>query len=204
MGYPSQVSKQGTFDRMSDMLEKIQGIEDHYDELGQQLEQSSGDYLHAAELSKERSDLEPLVTAARAYRETMQRVDEARQLQFVDDEELRQLAQTELAELEPQIETMEKQLKNLLLPKDPRDDHNVIVEIRAGTGGDEAALFAADLLRMYSRYAERRNWKMEILSQNETGIGGYKEIIFMIKGKGAYSKLKYEFRCPSRPARSGH
>jgi peptide chain release factor 1 len=177
---------------MSEMLEKLSGIVDRYDELGRLLEESVSDYQRAAELGKERSDLEPLYVAAREYQQAVQRIEEARLLQNSEDEDLRSLAQSELDELQPQIEGMEKGLKNLLLPKDPRDDRNVIVEIRAGTGGDEAALFAADLVRMYSRYAERRNWKMEVLTQNETGIGGYKEIFMLIKGKGAYSKLKYE------------
>ncbi len=177
---------------MSDMLEKVSGIESHYDELGAQLEQVATDYQRAAELAKERSDLEPLVTTARQYRQVIQRLEEARDLQNSEDEELRQLAEMDIADLQPQAETLEKQLKNLLLPKDPRDERNVIVEIRAGTGGDEAALFAADLMRMYSRFAERRGWKVELLSESETGIGGYKEVIMLIKGKGAYSQLKYE------------
>ncbi|MBE3143218.1 MAG: peptide chain release factor 1, partial [Planctomycetes bacterium] len=108
------------------------------------------------------------------------------------DEELRQMALSELAELTPQQEKLENELKNLLVPRDPRDERNVIVEIRAGTGGDEAALFAADLFRMYSYYAEQRGWSIEIFSQNETGIGGYKEVIFIVKGHGAYSRMKYE------------
>jgi peptide chain release factor 1 len=111
---------------------------------------------------------------------------------YSDDEELRVLAETEVAELEPRIDELDTEIKSMLVPKDPRDRRNVIVEIRAGTGGDEAALFAADLFRMYSRYAERQNWQVEVLSSNEIGIGGYKEIIFMVKGRGAYSRLKYE------------
>jgi len=113
-------------------------------------------------------------------------------LESETDEEMRTLAEMEIEELEPKIEQLEAQLKSMLVPKDPRDDKNVIVEIRAGTGGDEAALFAADLFRMYIRYAENRGWKTEILSENEIGIGGYKEVIFQIKGRGAYSRLKYE------------
>jgi peptide chain release factor 1 len=109
-----------------------------------------------------------------------------------EDGELRPLAEAEIAELQPRLEQLEGEIKNMLLPRDPRDERNVIVEIRAGTGGDEAALFAADLFRLYSRYAEARRWGVEVLSTNEIGIGGYKEIIFEIKGKGAYSRLKYE------------
>lgn len=177
---------------MSEMLEKIAGIEERYDELGRQLEDLAGDYQRAAELAKERSDMEEVVSVAKNYRSVMERIDEARALQDTDDEEMRALAQAELEELEPQVGILEARLKSLLIPKDPRDERNVIVEIRAGTGGDEAALFAADLVRIYSRYAERRGWKIEVLSQNETGIGGFKEIVMLIKGKGAYSKLKFE------------
>ena len=174
------------------MLEKLAQIEARYEELNRLLEQNADNYQKVAELAKERSDLEPIVEKARQYRQTMQSIDEAHALQDSTDEDLRQLALAELAELQPVSEKLEKEIKGLLVPKDKRDDRNVIVEIRAGTGGDEAALFAADLFRMYSRYAERKNWSVEILSQNETGIGGYKEIIFMIKGKGAYSRMKYE------------
>jgi len=117
---------------------------------------------------------------------------EAQEIQNSGDEELVELAQIEIIELEPKIEKMEQEIKTLLLPKDPRDQRNVIMEVRAGTGGDEAALFAADLFRMYHRYAERQGYTVEILSASEIGIGGYKEVIFMVKGKSAYSRLKYE------------
>jgi peptide chain release factor 1 len=133
-----------------------------------------------------------LVTKARQYRQALAHMEEARALQESDDEELRLLAESEISDIGPQIERLESEIKNMLLPRDKRDRRNVIMEIRAGTGGDEAALFAADLFRMYTRYAERQGWEVEILSANEIGIGGYKEIIFMVKGKGAYSKLKYE------------
>ena len=113
-------------------------------------------------------------------------------LQEESDEELRELAKMELSDMESKVEPLEEELKILLVPKDPNDEKNVIVEIRGGAGGDEAALFAGDLLRMYSRYAERKGWKVSMLSSNETGVGGYKEVSFMIKGKGAYSRLKYE------------
>ncbi len=177
---------------MSEMLEKVSGIEDHYEALGKELEELATDYQRAAELAKERSEMEPVVQAAREYRDLLGRIDQARELQAAEDEDMRMLAQAELEELEPQVAPMEARLKSLLIPKDPRDERNVILEIRAGTGGDEAALFAADLVRIYTRFAERRGWKIEVLSQNETGIGGYKEIVMLIKGKGAYSKLKYE------------
>ena len=177
---------------MPDILDNVASIEARYDELSRLLEASALDYQRAAELAKERSDLDPIVSKGQEYRRALQRQEEAHALQYSDDEELRQMALAELEEISPQVERLEKEIRGLLVPKDPRDDRNVILEIRAGTGGDEAALFAADLFRMYSRFAERLNWKMEVLSQNETGIGGFKEIIFMIKGKGAYSRLKYE------------
>jgi peptide chain release factor 1 len=174
------------------MLEKIAAIEARYDEIGRLLEEISSDYQRAAELNKERTDLEAIVSKTQLYRQTLNQIEEARSLQDTEDDELRAMAQTELAELQPKAEQLEKELKALLVPKDPRDERSVIVEIRAGTGGDEAALFAADLYRMYSHYAESKGWSIEILSENETGIGGYKEIIFLVKGKGAYSRLKYE------------
>ncbi len=174
------------------MLDKLSGIEERYEELTRQLMEVGNDYQKAADLNKERTDLEELVEKARQYRQALQRQQEARELLEGDDAEMRELAELELAELEEQIPALEKELKNLLVPKDPRDEKNVIVEIRAGAGGDEAALFAADLFRMYSRYAERQRWKSEVMSASEIGIGGFKEIIFEIKGKGAFSKLKWE------------
>jgi len=175
------------------MLEKIAGIEQHYEQLGHDLEEVGGDYQRAGEINKERVDLEPLIKKASEYRKFLKRIEEARELvESETDEEMRTLAEMEIEELQPKIEELESQLKSMLVPKDPRDDKNVIMEVRAGTGGDEAALFAADLFRMYTRYAENKRWKSEILSQNEIGIGGFKEVIFEIKGHGAYSKLKYE------------
>lgn len=175
------------------MLDKLAGIEEHYEKLGREFEQVGGDYQRAAEINKERIDLQNIVEKARRYRNALKRLDEARELlSSEEDNELRLLAESEVQELEPLIEKLESEIKLMLVPKDPRDDKNVIVEIRAGTGGDEAALFAADLFRMYTRYAERQNWKSEILSESAIGIGGYKEIIFDIRGRGAYSKLKYE------------
>ena len=177
---------------MSDILEKIAPIKARYEELNQLLETAAGDYQRVAELAKERSELEPLVNKYEDYRRALQRYDEAHALLDIEDEELRQMAMSEIEEMAPLKDRLEKEIREMLVPKDPRDERNVIVEIRAGTGGDEAALFAADLYRMYSRYAERLGWKVEVMSLNETGIGGLKEIIFTIKGKGAYSKLKYE------------
>ena len=174
------------------MLEKLAGIEKRYEEINQELMGVGDDYQRAADLGMERSELEPLVNIARAYHQALDQREETSSLLENEDEELRQMAETEVAELDAKIEKLEGEIKALLLPKDKRDSRNVIMEIRAGTGGDEAALFAADLFRMYSRYAENRNWNVEVLSSNEIGIGGYKEIIFMIKGRGAYSRLKYE------------
>jgi len=174
------------------MLEKLASIEERFAEINHQLEEPLNDYHRLAELSKERSELELLVEKATVYRQTLKRIDEARSLTDSNDTELSQLAALELEELYPKVEQLERELKAMLIPKDPRDERSVIVEIRAGTGGDEAGLFAADLFRMYSLYAEKNNWKVEILSQNETGIGGFKEIIFSLQGKGAYSRLKWE------------
>jgi peptide chain release factor 1 len=174
------------------MLANTTSIEKRYDELTQLLEQNVEDYQKVAELAKERSDLEPVVQLAVRYRELLKQQDEARELESNEDPEIRTLVQAELESLAPQIEKVEKELKTMLVPKDPRDDRNVYMEIRAGAGGDEAGLFAADLLRMYMHYAELRHWNLEIVSANETGIGGYKEVIFMVKGKGAYSRLKFE------------
>ena len=175
------------------MLEKLQGIEDHYEQLGRDLLEVGNDYQRAAGINKERVDLEPIVEKAREYRQARKRLEEAEAiLQSEADPDLRALAELEVTDLTPRIETLEKEVKGLLVPRDPRDEKNVIVEIRAGAGGDEAAIFAADLFRMYTRYAEDHRWKAEILSENAIGVGGYKEVIFEIKGKGAYSKLKYE------------
>jgi peptide chain release factor 1 len=175
------------------MLEKLQGIEERYEQLGNELLEVGNNYQRAAEINKERVDLESLVEKARQYRQALKSLEEARTIiESENDAELIALAKSDVEELTPKIEALEKEIKDMLAPKDPRDDKNVIVEIRAGTGGDEAAIFAADLFRMYTRYAEEKRWKVEILSENAIGVGGYKEIIFEIKGKGAFSKLKYE------------
>jgi peptide chain release factor 1 len=174
------------------MLDKIAGIEGRYQELNQLLMEVGDDYQRATELSKERAELEPLIVKADRYRQVIQQLDDARSLADEEDDEIRELAGVEIEELEIEHENLEQEIKTMLLPQDARDKRNVILEIRAGTGGDEAALFAADLYRMYSRYGERQRWKVEILSSNEIGIGGLKEISFLIKGNGAYSRLKYE------------
>ena len=173
------------------MLDKLAGIENRYGEINRLLLEVGGDYQRAAELNKERIDLEVIVEKTREYRRDLARLDEARNVIASEpDPEMRQLAESEIADLEPRLASLEKELKLMLVPKDPRDDKNVFVEIRAGTGGEEAAIFAADLYRMYTRYAERQNWKVEMMDSNSIGIGGYKEVIFQVKGKGAYSKLK--------------
>ena len=175
------------------MLEKLKGIEERYEQLGREFMEVGSDYQRAAEVNRERVDLEPIVEKAREYRRAMKSLQEARViLETERDPELLALADADILELNPKIEKLEKEIKGLLVPKDPRDERNVIMEIRAGTGGDEAAIFAADLFRMYTRYAEEKRWKTEMLSENAIGVGGYKEVIFEVKGKGAYSRLKYE------------
>ncbi len=142
---------------------------------------------------KEQAELEPIVVKYKEYKQKKADMEES--LAILDeetDEELKELAKEELNECRSSITEIEKELKILLLPKDPNDEKNVIVEIRAGAGGDEAALFAADLYRMYAKYAERNHWKVDMMNSNENGIGGFKEVVFMINGAGAYSKLKYE------------
>jgi len=175
------------------MLEKLAGIEKRYEELQRLLLEVGDDYQRAAELNKERLDLEPMVEKSKEYRLDMARLEEARAIAgSEEDAEMRLLAESEIADLEPRAAVLEKELKLMLVPKDPRDDKNVFVEIRAGTGGEEAAIFAADLYRMYTRYAERQGWKVEMMDSNAIGVGGFKEVVFQVKGKGAFSKLKYE------------
>ena len=174
------------------MLEKLQGIAARFEALEQELAAAAIQPQRMAELGRERAGLEPVVTAFREYQVVQEQLEQARGLRTSEDADLRALAEAETEELAPRLEALDRRLRTLLVPRDPRDDRNVIVEIRAGTGGDEAGLFAADLFRMYTRYAEARGWKSEILSQNETGIGGFKEVIFQVRGKGAYSRLKYE------------
>ena len=177
------------------MLNKLQVLEDKYKELTEKISDIEviNDQKTWQKYMKEHADLEPIVMKYREYKEVVDNIKESKEiLEEESDEELRELAKMELSDLESRVEPIEDELKILLLPKDPNDEKNVIVEIRGGAGGDEAALFAGDLFRMYSRYAERRRWKTELLSASDTGVGGYKEVSFMIKGKGAYSRLKYE------------
>ena len=176
------------------MFDKLDFILEKYEELS--LKVSDPDVINNQKLwqkhIKEMGEMEPIVNKYREYKKAKEAVAEAKEMLDSGDEELRELAKMEIAEYEEQLPQLEEQLKILLLPKDPNDDKNVILEVRAGTGGEEAALFAQDLLRMYLRYAERRGWKAEIMDANDTGIGGFKEASVLIKGKGAYSRLKYE------------
>jgi peptide chain release factor 1 len=174
------------------MWEKLEAILQRYEGLEQELAAAGSDYQRYASLGKERAELEPLVRAIRAYREAEAQLAQARLLLDAEDPDVRALAQAEVDEVGPRREALEADIRALLLPKDPRSDRNVIVEIRAGTGGEEAALFAADLFRMYSRFAEKRGWQVETLSTSDTGIGGLKEVIFQVRGRGAFSHLKYE------------
>jgi peptide chain release factor 1 len=174
------------------MFDKLAGIEEHFRQLDVEMAEAGEDYQRVAELAQERAELEPVVSAYRSYLEVQDQVAQAEDLLESEDEAMRDLAETELEKLAEQRESLEAELKSLLVPRDPRDKRNVIMEIRAGTGGDEATLFAADLYRMYARYAENKGWETEILSLNETGVGGFKEVILVVKGQGAYSRLKYE------------
>ena len=176
------------FDRLDDMLR-------HYEELMLELNTPSvaEDQRKFRKLMKEQADLAPIVDAYKQYKQAKQDVEDS--LALLDeesDEEMKELAKEELADAKKRIEELEQELKILLLPKDPNDEKNVIVEIRAGAGGDEAALFASELYRMYVHYAESQHWKTEMINVSESGIGGMKEVEFMITGHGAYSKLKYE------------
>src|SRR5512137_738930 len=174
------------------MLEKLKGITARFEALEQELAVAATQPQRMAELGRERAGLEPVVTAFREYQVVQEQLEQARGLRTSEDGEMRALAEAETEELAPRLEALDRRLRTLLVPRDPRDDRNVIVEIRAGTGGDEAGLFAAELYRMYNRYAENHHWKSELLSSSETGVGGFKEVIFMLKGKGAYSRMKYE------------
>jgi peptide chain release factor 1 len=174
------------------MEDKLQGIEQRFEEIHQELAEVGQDYQRAADLGKERAELEPIVQTYREYTTAQSELEQAEALLDSEDSEMRKLAQDEATILGGKLEQLEKQLKTMLLPTDPRDRRNVILEVRAGTGGDEATIFAADLFRMYNRYAENNGWEVELLSQNETGVGGFKEVTFLVKGRGAYSRLKYE------------
>ena len=176
------------FDRLEDLLIR-------YEEVMGELQEPdvANDTERFRKLMKEQSDLAPIVEAFKEYKQCRQNVEDSlAMLEEESDEEMRELAKEELNEAKARIEELERELKILLLPKDPNDDKNVIVEIRAGAGGDEAALFATEIYRMYVHYAESRRWRPEMISLNENGIGGFKECVFMLTGQGAFSRLKYE------------
>jgi peptide chain release factor 1 len=178
------------------MLSKLDAVVEKYDELTRLLSDPAVAASHQQyqKYSKERSEIEDVVAQYRAYQDVLKQVREAEEItqDKQADPELREMAETELKELVPQSRQMEQDLRLMLVPKDPRDERNIFLEIRAGAGGDEAGLFAAELFRMYSRYAEKKRWKVTLLDLSSTGVGGAKEVIAQIQGKGVYSKLKYE------------
>jgi peptide chain release factor 1 len=176
------------------MEEKLASIEARYNELVSQMGQPeiASDYSRYSELARQQNELEPVVMAYREWLKVKTDLDGAKALVDGDDPDMEAMAREEIEPLEAKLSELDKKIRALLLPKDPHDERDVIVEIRAGAGGDEAGLFAADLFRMYTRYAEEHKWKAEIIDENETGIGGYKEVTFNVRGKGAYSRLKYE------------
>lgn len=178
-----------------DLEDKLNEMERSYRDLEERLSDPgvASNPLEVSKLAKRYAELGHMVSKYREYKGVVSKLRQAREiLESESDEEMRQLAHEELRALEPQLEELEAQIKLLLLPKDPNDNRNVIVEIRAGAGGEEASLFAAVLFRMYMRYAERKGWTTEMLSSSETGLGGFKEVVFRIEGEGAYSLLKYE------------
>ena len=174
------------------MFEKLEDVEKRYEELNQKI--SDPEVIARQNewkaLMKEHSEISEIVAKYREYKKVQKDLEEAKEM--LNDKELKELAEMEMLEAKEKLPQIEEELKALLIPKDPNDDKNVICEIRAGAGGEEAALFAGTLYRMYSMYAERKHWKVEVLNENETGLGGYKEITFLIQGKGAYSRLKFE------------
>src|SRR5699024_5959736 len=174
---------------------RLKSLEDRYNKLNELLSDPEviNDPKKIRDYSKEQSDLEEVVQAYRQYQGVTSELEDAKEMLEDDlDEEMREMAKEEVTALAEQEEELREQLKVLLLPKDPNDEKNVIMEIRGAAGGDEAALFAGDLYRMYTRFAEHQGWKIDVMEASSTGVGGYKEVIFMINGKGAYSKLKYE------------
>ncbi len=176
------------------MFEKLKGVEKRFSEIEELL--SDPDIINNREAYhkyvREHAELSKVVTVFRTYNQVLDDLEESTELLADGDSDIKDLAREEIASLTQKKESLEEDLKKLLVPKDPNDERNVIVEIRAGTGGEEAALFAGDLFRMYGKYAENRNWKVEVMSHHETGVGGFKEIIAMVDGKGAYSALKFE------------
>jgi len=176
------------------MFDRLDATEQRYDDLTAEMARPevAGDYETLQSLARERASIEQVVTLYREWKDNAKALDDARAVLADGDPELAALAREEIESLTTRRADLEQRLRRALVPKDPRDDRDVIVEIRAGTGGDEATLFAADLFRMYSRYADRQRWTVEVLSANQIGIGGFKEVVFEVHGRGAYSRLKYE------------
>ena len=177
------------------MFDKLEDLLIRYEEIMGELQEPDvvNDQSRFRKLMKEQNDLTPIVEAYKEYKNCKQNIEDSLSLlEEESDEEMKELAKEELSESKKRVEELEQELKILLLPKDPNDDKNVIVEIRAGAGGDEAALFAAEIFRMYVHYAESRRWKVEVMESDEIGIGGMKSVTFMITGQGAYSVMKYE------------
>ena len=176
------------------MIDKLQAIEDRYVELSQKISDPNiiSNVAEWRKYVKEHAAIEDIVLKYREYKKVLEDIEATKELLSSNDEELKEMAEEELSQLEEKKEKLLEEIKILLIPKDPNDEKNVIMEIRAGAGGEEAALFAHDLFRMYSMYAEKKGWKVEIMSSNETDIGGFKEVILNISGKGSYSRLKYE------------
>ena len=174
------------------MFEKLENVEKRYDELTKMISEPEviSNHTEWQKLMKEHASIEEIVLKFREYKKEKQAMEEAEEL--MKDPEMKELAEEEYYASKEKLPEIEEELKFLLIPKDPDDDKNIICEIRAGAGGEEAALFAGTLFRMYTMYAERKHWKLEVLNENETGLGGYKEISFMITGKGVYSRLKFE------------
>jgi peptide chain release factor 1 len=176
------------------MFERLEQIAARYEELGREMasDEVVSDHERYQKVAKQHRDLEAVVDAFRDYQRTKQGIADAQAMLAESDEEIRAMAEDELVQLEERLPKIEEELKLKLLPKDPNDEKNVILEIRAGTGGDEASLFAAEVFRMYSRFAEQHRWKVEVLSSSESGVGGLKEVIAIIEGDRVYSQLKYE------------
>jgi peptide chain release factor 1 len=176
------------------MFERLQAVEEHYESLEKMLSDPEviRDQERFQRYAREHSELSRLVQTWRSYKETSRELEASKDLLYDADEEIKKLAREDVAKLKRRQGEIERQIRLLLIPRDPNDRKNILLEIRAGTGGEEAALFAANLFKMYSRYAEMRHWKVEIMSHHPTGIGGFKEIIALIQGEGAYSQLKYE------------
>lgn len=177
------------------MLDKFESLEKRYEELNRLMadQEVASDYERLQKIAKERASIEDLVVKYREYKKIDREIDDTRSmLESTTDEEMVKLAKEELETLKVRQDKLEKDIRLALMPRDPNDEKDVIVEIRAGTGGEEAALFATDLFRMYSRYALSKGWQAEVIDSNETGIGGFKEIVFEVRGKGAFSRLKHE------------